>query len=84
MLWCTQQGSNLQPMVSKTTTLPIELWVHMVQPAGIEPTASAFAGLRSSNWAMIAFACLVYVKELKVKFIFTLKSANFPHNITYE
>ena len=25
--WCTQQGSNLQPTVSKTATLPIELWV---------------------------------------------------------
>ena len=55
--WCTQLESNQQPTASKTGTL--SNWAMgakyvMVQPAGFEPAASTFAGLRSSNWAMAA------------------------------
>ncbi len=34
-IWCTRQGSNLRPSVSKTGTLPAELRVHIFSRASV-------------------------------------------------
>ena len=58
---------------------PIEYFYAMVQPTGIEPVTSSFAGMRSSSWATAAY--FLYPLRRINTFSFSFQSFSLPNFI---